>query len=514
MSRQYFQRGHLVEAEELDDVIAVKDSLGRAAADVESELGSSARGQVREAGVDDETADAFARASWIFVRPNQQTRDALTTGEEIPGAEATGTVIRRPNGRIGIATDALTVQLQPALSKYEAELELEAAGLTVVNQLRFADNLYEVRAAAWQDALAASVELQGNDRFVFAEPSLIEHVPGRFRPAGARYAQQWQWRNVGTNGGTPDADVHIESAWDRTFGAGVRVAVIDNGFDVEHPDLAPGVDPLSGFLTDHVGGAVFVQGTSGMPDSGHGTFCVGMVGARHNNGEGGSGAAPECSLMLLACLADQVGTQATLARAVAYATDPSVEVPQIAPGNGADILVSSLGPNGADWDLTSTLDLALKFAATKGRQGKGAAIFWAASNGTNVDVAKDEVVSHADVIAVVRSTNQDREDNAARGSEVELIAPGVKVLSTTSGGGYGTKTGTSFAAPCAAGCAALALSANPHLTRDELREVMHKSADHIGGPGVQYNEAGHNDDYGFGRVNAARAVALAEGLNP
>ncbi|MBT2493878.1 S8 family serine peptidase [Streptomyces sp. ISL-96] len=516
MSRQYYQRGHLVEAEQLDEVVAVKigrDTLGTEAAEVEAQLGSSAREQVREAGVDDETSDAFARANWVFVRPNQQTREAFTTGEEIPGTEATGNVIRRPNGRIGIATDALTVQLRPTLSEEEAERELESAGLTVVNKLGFAENLYEVRATASHDALAASVELHDNDRFVFAEPSLIEHVPARFRPSGARYPQQWQWRNAGTGGGTPDADVHIESAWDRTFGTGMRAAVIDNGFDTQHPDLASGLDPLSGFFDD-MGGVVFVQGTSGMPDSNHGTFCAGMVGARLNNGAGGTGAAPECSLMLLACLKDQVGTQTTLARAVAYAAVPSTEVPGIAPDSGADILVSSLGPNGADWDLTGTLELAIEFAATNGRQGKGLAIFWAASNGRNVDVTKDEVVSHPDVIAVVRSNNQDREDNAARGPEVELIAPGVNVFSTKSGGGYGTSTGTSFAAPCAAGCAALALSVNPHLKRDQLREVMHESADKIGGPDVQYDAAGHNDDYGFGRVNASRAVALADGMRP
>ncbi|WP_330352017.1 S8 family serine peptidase [Streptomyces chartreusis] len=516
MSRRYYQRGHLVEAEQLDEIIAVKigwDTLGTEAAEVEAALGSSAREEVREAGVDDETSEAFARANWIFVRPTPQTREAFTTGEEIPGTEATGNVIRRSNGRIGIATDALTVQLQPTFSEEEAERELESVGLTVVNKLRFAENLYEVRATASHDALAASVDLYDNDHFVFAEPSLIEHVPGRFKPTGARYAQQWQWRNTGTGGGTPDADVHIETAWDRTFGTGMRIAVIDNGFDTEHPDLAPGLDPLSGFF-DNAEGAPFVQGTSGMPDKDHGTFCAGMVGARHNNGAGGTGAAPECSLMLLACLKDQVGTQTTLARAVAYAAVPSTEVLGITPDGGADILVSSLGPNGADWDLTSTLDLALEFAATNGRQGKGLAIFWAASNGKNADVTKDEVVSHPDVIAVVRSNNQDREDNAARGSEVELIAPGVKVFSTKSGGGYGTSTGTSFAAPCAAGCAALALSVNPHLKRDQLREVMHESADKVGGPEVHYDAAGHNDDYGFGRVNASRAVALADGMTP
>ncbi|MCC9711622.1 S8 family serine peptidase [Streptomyces sp. MNU76] len=516
MSRHYYQRGHLVEAEQIDDVVAVRmgrAAVGTEAAEIEAELGSSAREQVREAGVDDETSEAFARANWVFVRPNQRTREAFTAGEAIPGTEAAGQVIRRPNGRIGIATDELTVQLRPTLSEEEVERELESLGLTVVIRLDFAKHLYEVRASASRDALAASVELHDNDHFVFAEPSLVEHVPARFRPTGARYPEQWQWRNAGTGGGTPDADVHIESAWDRTFGTGMRVAVIDNGFDTEHPDLASGLDPMSGFFDD-VGGAVLVQGTAGMPDSNHGTFCAGMVGARLNNGAGGTGAAPECSLALLACLKDQVGTQTTLARAVAYAAVPSTEVPGAAPGSGADILVSSLGPNSADWDLTGTLELALEFAATNGRQGKGLAIFWAASNGRNVDVTKDEVVSHPDVIAVVRSNNKDREDNAARGPEVELIAPGVKVFSTKSGGGYGTSTGTSFAAPCAAGCAALALSVNPDLKRDQLREVMHESADKIGGPEVRYDAAGHNDDYGFGRVNASRAVALADGMRP
>ena len=211
--------------------------------------------------------------------------------------------------------------------------------------------------------------------------------------------------------------------------------------------------------------------------------------------------------MLVACLGDQVGTQTTLARAVACAADPSTEVVGADPADGADILVSSLGPNGADWDLTQTLDLALQFAAVNGRSGRGLAIFWAASNGRNVDVLKDEVVSHPDVIAVVRSTRKDLEDNAARGPEVELIAPGVDVFSTTGDGGYGTSTGTSFAAPCAAGCAALALSMNPRLTRDELRAIMRDSSGKIGG--VVYDANGHNDDYGYGRVNADKAVQMA-----
>ena len=295
----------------------------------------------------------------------------------------------------------------------------------------------------------------------------------------------------------------MEEAWDQTRGAGVRVAVIDNGFDADHDDLVPGISAVSGFFN----GSGFNQGTTGMPDSNHGTFCAGMVGARQNNGRGGCGAAPQAELMLIAALNDQVGTQTTLARAVAYAGDPRTEVPTANPADGADILVSSLGPNGANWNLTSTLELAIEGAATNGRSGRGLAIFWAASNGNNVNVTLDEVVSHPDVIAVVRSDRNDFEDNAARGSTVELIAPGKDVYSTRSGNSYGTGTGTSYAAPCAAGCAALALSVNGNLTRDQLRQVMRDSADKIGG--VTYDSNGHNDDYGFGRVNAAKAVSRA-----
>ncbi|MFF3844940.1 S8 family serine peptidase [Streptomyces sp. NPDC002328] len=515
MSRRYYMRGNLVEVEQLDDVVAVRmgaDARRGTGAEAEESLGTSARGAMRAAGIDEETADAFNRADWVFVRPNRETREAFTAHEALPEADAAGTVVVRPGGRIGIATDVLNVQLSPTLSREEAERELEAAGLSVIQRLGFAKNLYEVRATAAEDSLAASVDLHDNDLFVFAEPSFVEHVPGRFHPNAPRYAEQWQWNNAGADGGTPGADVHVEAAWDRTFGTGIRVAVIDNGFDAGHEDLADGVGAMSGFYDDGVPKATFVQGASGMPDSGHGTFCAGMAGARIGNGVGGVGAAPECELMLVACLNDQVGPQTTLARAVAYAADPSLEVPGADPQDGADILVCSLGPNGAEWELSSTLDLALEAAAANGRAGKGLPIFWAASNGTDVDVSKDEVVSHPDVIAVVRSTNRDLEDHAARGPEVELIAPGVDVLSTRSGGGYGTSTGTSFAAPCAAGCAALAIAVNPELTRDQLRAVMHESADKIGGSGVLYDADGHNDDYGFGRVNAAQAVDLAREL--
>jgi subtilisin family serine protease len=447
VQRQYYQRGRLIEVEEMDGLLAVHVDSGLPSGETPdpSEIGESAVGSLIEDDVefDQESAAAYERGGWLIVRPRPVT-DETSGAAGLPAAGQTGKVIRRPGNRIGIATDRLNVQLRPDLSEADVQRELADNGLEVVNRLTFAPNLYEVRTTAAEDALAASVALHDNPDFVFAEPSFVEHIPARFTPTDPDYRSQWQWKNTGAQGGTAGADVHIEEAWDTTRGAGVRVAVIDNGFDSDHEDLAAGVVPASGFYRSRGPSTDFVAGTKEMPDSDHGTFCAGMVGAR-GGARGGVGAAAECELMLVACLGDQVGTQTTLARAVAYAADPRTEVPAADPADGADILVSSLGPNGADWDLTSTLDLALTAAAANGREGRGLAIFWAASNGRNVDVMKDEVVSHPDVIAVVRSDRNDREDNAARGPEVELIAPGVDVFSTESGNGFGTSTGTSFA---------------------------------------------------------------------
>jgi subtilisin family serine protease len=241
-----------------------------------------------------------------------------------------------------------------------------------------------------------------------------------------------------------------------------------------------------------------------MPDGNHGTFGAGMVGARADNGQGGCGAAPECELMVIACLPDQIGSQTTLARALAYAAEPALEDGAAPGAAGADIIACSLGPNGANWQIQSVLAQALAFAASAGRDGRGCAIFWAVSNGQNVDIALDQVVSHQDVIAVGRSTRFDTEHDCARGPKLEYLAPGVDVFSTYSGDTYGLGTGTSYAAPCAAGVAALALAANPALSRDELRQLMIASCDPIGE--LPYDANGRNDDYGHGRINAETAV--------
>jgi thermitase len=88
------------------------------------------------------------------------------------------------------------------------------------------------------------------------------------------------------------------------------------------------------------------------------------------------------------------------------------------------------------------------------------------------------------------------------GNNIDLTAPGVSIQTTNRGSGYGSWSGTSFSAPIAAGVAALVISANPNLAAAQVQNVIKQSADDLG-------SAGWDPSFGWGRLNAARAVDLA-----
>ncbi|HEY0172430.1 MAG TPA: S8 family serine peptidase [Pyrinomonadaceae bacterium] len=450
----------------------------------------------------------FERAGWLFVEPTREVGHAAAmTRTSVADAEAVQQVFVDRSGNVQITTDLLTVKLDPEVPESEVKQRLKDDGLRLVRQLRFAPNTYEVRAANRGPLHELLQALEEKRHYVFVEPMLLQAITGRFKPKDPDFGKQWHHTNDGSNGGTAGADIRAEQAWELTRGRGVRVAVIDNGMQVKHPDLKAGVGGGGSFQAGGGGTASFVKFKPGVagsfPDMDHGTFCLGMAGARVNNKRGGCGSAPECDLIAVACLNDQVGTQTTLARAVAFAADPSREDATASAADGAHVIACSLGPDGADWNMTSVLDLAVRFAAHQGRGGLGAPVFWASSNGF-VEIEKDEVASHPDVIAVGRSDHNDQADGSAFGPKLEFLAPGVDVYSTNSGSGYGLDTGTSYAAPLAAGVAALVLARHPQWTAQQVRERLGATCDKVGD--VTYNSGGHNDEYGYGRINAARAV--------
>lgn len=475
-----------------------------------------------------ENVQAFLDGGWVFVDPSERVEKAERARSAPEGTSHVGRVFRDDSDRVLVETGRLTVEFDPALSEDEAERRLADADLDVVRQLTFGTNLYQVRVAPGEDPLEVTRELVDDPDVVFAEPEFVEHVDQRevverrerYAPSDPDYDRQWQWHNDGTGGATEGADVDAEAAWSLTTGAGIRLAVVDNGFDVAHPDLADGIGEGAAYYRDDGSGdGEFVVGLEGYPDNSHGTFCAGMAAARADNGEGGCGAAFDAELLPVASLVDQLTTQTTLARAIGYAADPTREPEAADAGlsaaDGADVVSCSLGPSsGADWPMFRVLRRAVDFAVDRGRGGRGTPVFWAASNGSvpiDGPDGTDEVVGYENTIAIASTDDTDSYGGAAFGPDLDAVAPGIDVYSTTSRGGYVFDTGTSYATPCAAGVAALVLSVAPGLSAGQVHDLLGETADEVGD--VTY-EDGRHDRFGAGRVNAAAAVAAAAEREP
>lgn len=394
------------------------------------------------------------------------------------------------NQRVLLETSRILVRFEDGVSDDHRNAVMDRHPATIIGTSSLPPRTFRVDVQTGK-ALDACIVLMDEDAIEYAEPDFIEHIGPRVTPTDPEFNLQWHHTNISA-----------ETAWDRTRGDGVRMAVIDNGFDNTHPDLSFG--NASGFFRSTLDfvDADFVPGISSMPNGNHGTACAGMIAAVVDNANGGCGVAHGADLSVVACLDDQVGTQTTLARAIGYATDPSLEN---ITERGADIIACSLGPNGAVWRMTAILSDAIDFAAQQGRGGDGCPVFWACTNG-NYPIGSDEVCSHPEVMAIGRSTRADADDGSGFGPKLEFLAPGVDVWIPARGGGYQKTTGTSFAAPCAAGIGALALSQKPNMTAVELRQLLRDTCDKVGP--LPYID-GHNVRFGHGRVNAEMAVIEA-----
>lgn len=494
--------------EELEDVVAIELEAPEREEEEEADFGERVD-LAEEFDVNEAEARAFESGGWIFVRSTEETRSMVERWETPSEAKSAGKAYRTEEGRLYVLGDRLTVRLDEDLSENEIGKILADAGLEIVQELTFASNLYEVRVTGEADPLDLAAELDERSDVVYAEPNFVEHIPQRYTPSDPDYDQQWQWNNDGSGGATAGADVDAEEAWEYAQGGGTRIAVIDNGFDVGHPDLSAAVTGAGYFQSTPGGGASFQTGTSGYPDNDHGTFCAGMAVAREGNSEGGVGAAYEADFIPVACLSDQLGTQTTLARAVAYAADPTREVSGADPADGADVISCSLGPDGQPFPMRNVLRNAIDFAVNNGRDGQGTPVFWAVENRNN-NINQDQVCNYQNTVAVGRTDNDDQQVQCAFGGGLDFMAPGQNVYSTdnrSTSGGYGTWSGTSFATPAAAGIGALVIEMDPDLDWDEVRDVMRDTCDQVGG--VTYGADDRNQQYGFGRVNAADAICRA-----
>jgi len=273
--------------------------------------------------------------------------------------------------------------------------------------------------------------------------------------------------------GAPDA-------WSASaVGTGIRLAVLDTGIDGGHDDLQGNV----------VAGTNTVDSTSPLLDShGHGTHVAGTAGAL-NNTIGVVGVAPKVTLVAVKVLdASGSGSWASVAAGIDWSISNNIQVINMSLGGGASETVRLA--------VESAWSSGLLLVAAAGNSGN------AAGRGDNVNYP----AAYDQVIAVAASDSQDgRASFSSTGPAVELIAPGVSILSTLPGDKYGTMSGTSMSSPHVAGAAALAWAVNPELSNAQLRQILRDTAEDLGL---------RADHQGYGLVRADLAVAAVGGVEP
>jgi subtilisin family serine protease len=273
------------------------------------------------------------------------------------------------------------------------------------------------------------------------------------------------------------AKMNVPAANAKSTGSGVTVAVIDTGVDASHPDLAgqvlPGIDIVGGSKT----------GVSTDPN-GHGTHVAGTIAALTGNGVGVASVAPGVKILPVRVLgADGSGYMSDAATGIVWAAD-----------HGANVINMSLGSSAQVTAVTNAISYA---------RSKGVTVVAAAGNARTSGSPTSWPAADAGVIAVAATDSSDKVASYSnQGSYVDVAAPGSSIISTypVAKGSYVGMSGTSMASPHVAAEAALLKAYNKSLTPDQIEKAIESTA-------VDLGTAGKDTDYGYGRIDAAAALA-------
>jgi kexin len=364
-------------------------------------------------------------------------------------------------------------------------------------------------------------------------------TPGPDSVGDPLYSDQWHLKNTGQNGGVPGEDVNVEPVWASYKGNGVRIAVVDDGLEIAHEDLADNV--VGGCSYDYIH-------KDANPDSGthgHGTSIAGVAAARDLNDLGVRGAAPHANLVGYNLL--QKATTLTESDAmIRYVSSVAISNNSWGPPDFMGLLF----PSNSAWRS------AINSGLVKGRGGLGTIYTFAAGNGDTsicpssicVDNSNyDGYANNRGVIAIGAVNDQGAKASySERGANLWVSTPGggfcdtippAAITTTDRSGAEGyndagnniffgnvdypdsnyTKcfNGTSSAAPLASGVIALILEANPNLGWRDVRLVLAQTARKNDPTNTEWttNGAGYhiNPNYGFGVIDAQAAVNAAAG---
>jgi subtilisin family serine protease len=295
-------------------------------------------------------------------------------------------------------------------------------------------------------------------------------------PNDTLFYRQWAFLNDGSNGGTGLADIDAKLAWDISIGGisplgdTIVVAVIDQGFDVDHVDLIENMfvnrgeihgnnvdDDGNGFVDDRQGWD-FYNDDPYHPNNNHGTHVAGTIGAKGNNEIGVTGVNWDVKILPVT---GSSTLESTVIQAYAYILGLRRMYNQTNGELGAYIVATN-SSFGVDEGQPVDYPLWCAMYDSLGAQGILSAGATANDN-INIDEVGDVPTACASnfLISVTNTRSTDEiNNNAGFGIEtIDLGAPGTGVYSTFSNNNYGNSTGTSMATPHVAGTVGLMYSA-------------------------------------------------------
>jgi subtilisin family serine protease/PKD repeat protein len=444
-----------------------------------------------------------------------------------------------------VSTGTIVVKVRRGLSEADLGRLWADYEITDVTKIDGLSGVYRV-VPANEDEVFVAEHMAFDQRTRWAQPNL-RRVPQRRQatpdPDDQYFSQQWHLENTGQLGGTLDADIDAPEAWLVGEGQDILIGMFDDACDVDHEDLFqnylgvghdPSLDSRDPGFEDPRPKQIFDR---------HGTAVMGLAVARANT-LGVRGVAYLSRFTVSRGLGELL-TDEEIARVYTFARQQEV-----------DVHINSWGINGPN---PAVIEDAIETAFSEGRDldgddgdnpPLGMVIVFASGNDGIENQLGFELSTMPEVLGVGASTFSDRRASFSNFSaELDFLTPGAE---ETSGGiattdnedstnaielGYniggvsedpvsglflipdldnqGRYTnsfgGTSASAPIAAGVAALILSVNRQLTATEVRIIMEHTCDKINPSDAAYNQiTGRSLQYGFGRINAERAVRAAE----
>ncbi len=444
-----------------------------------------------------------------------------------------------------VSSGTMVVKLRGDLNDAQRTALWNEYNSVEVEPIRGLDAVYVVRPADDdEDDVLLAGRLADDGRTVWAHPNFYRTMERRQIASDEFFNLQWHLDNTGQTRGTVDADIDAPEAWVISEGAGVLFGMFDDSCDVDHEDL---MDNYIGIGQD-IALAFFEDGYDDprpkKADDAHGTAVMGLAVAAANS-VGVRGVSFRSQFTASRGLTDFVAAESIVASVYIFALE-----------QGVDVHINSWGFTGNLPDppvLVDAIDKAFREGrdpdGVGGQPPRGMVIVFATGNegiqlspGFELSLLPQVIgvgASDADDLrASFSNFGAEMEFMAAGGGNINLgvtttdthddpeaeaqgynfggfgVFPGTDIVfgpDIDQGGNYtGFFGGTSAACPIAAGVAGLILSVNPDLTATQVRLIMGHTCDRVSPQDAAYDKiTSHSLHYGYGRINAARAVEAA-----